>query len=117
MLEQNPDGNLTLRVSNQSFDVNPVDITVTIDDETAVRGEFDVEGEQPAQHNWTTFRFRVADGRHALVASSTRGRARLETAVEVAGATIVAVAHWDRAQGRGDGFFTCHVSSGAAGQM
>ncbi|MCL4847743.1 MAG: hypothetical protein KJ066_14485 [Acidobacteria bacterium] len=117
MLDQDPDGNVTLRVSNQSFAVNPVDIAIAIDGEPLVRAELDVAGEQPAQHNWQTFRYRLPEGRHSLVASSTRGRARLETNFEVKDEVVVAIAHWDRAQGRGDGFFTCHVSSGAAGQM
>lgn len=117
MLEQDPDGNVTLRVSNQSFVVNPVDIAIAIDGEPAVRAEFDVAGEQPAQHNWQTFRYRVPAGRHGLVASSTRGRARLETEFEVNGGIVVAIAHWDRAGARGDGFFTCHVSAGPTGQM
>lgn len=117
MLEQDPAGNVTLRVSNQSFEVNPVDITVAIDGETAVRGEFDVEGEQPPQHNWQTFHYRLPDGRYTLVASSVQGRARLEAPIDVKGFVVVAVAHWDRAQGNGDGFFTCHVSAGPTGEM
>ena len=117
MLEQDPDGNVTLRVSNQSFDVNPVDIAIAIDGELVVRAEFDVAGEQPAQHNWQTFRYRVPEGRHSLVASSTRGRARLEADVEVKDHVVVAIAHWDRAGARGDGFFTCHVSAAPTGQM
>jgi hypothetical protein len=117
MLEQDPDGNVTLRVSNQSFAVNPVDIAVAIDGEPVVRAEFDVAGKQPAQHNWQTFRYRVPEGRHSLVASSTRGRARLEAEFEVKGDVVVAIAHWDRAGGGGDGYFTCHVSPGPTGQM
>jgi hypothetical protein len=73
VLPERPDGNLRLYVSNQSFDIDPVDIEIAIDGRRAVAGEFRVEG----QHNWILYRFALAPGRHVLRATAHDGRVRL----------------------------------------
>ncbi|HEU0033721.1 MAG TPA: hypothetical protein VFQ53_24005 [Kofleriaceae bacterium] len=67
------DPSFTLYVSNQSFDLDRVDITVRIDGELAVTGDFDVEG----QHTWIPFDFGLAPGTHEIVAVTQDGDATL----------------------------------------
>jgi len=69
----NPNGNLTLFVSNQSFDITPVDIRVEIDGEVVVHEYFEVGN----QHNWKTFRLKLSPGQHDLSVRSRKGRAWL----------------------------------------
>jgi len=83
MLAQDPEGNLVLTVSNQSFAVNPVDIRVTIDGEVAVDEAFEVGEGQPAGHGWKQFRLRLGAGAHRLRAVSGRGEAELDVEFEV----------------------------------
>ena len=58
-----------LYVSNQSFDIDPVDIEVLLDGQRAVEGDFLVEG----QHSWHTFSFELAPGTHELRAVTRAG--------------------------------------------
>lgn len=82
--------NLTLYVSNQSFDKEIVDIRVRIDGELAVSGDFDVEG----QHSWHEFGFALADGAHAIEVTSRDSTARLEAPFTLAGHTYAVVDFW-----------------------
>ena len=59
-------GNYGLVVSNQSFVVPSVSISVTIDDRSAAGGRFDVEN----QHNFVSFRLELSDGAHRLRATA-----------------------------------------------
>lgn len=63
------DPTFVLYVSNQSFDLDPVDIEVLLDGEPAVEGDFLVEG----QHSWHTFSFELAPGAHELRAATLAG--------------------------------------------
>jgi hypothetical protein len=113
MTRQDTHDNVTLLVSNQSFDVNPVDIKVSIDGKTIVKDKFDVQGEQPPQHNWRQYHLRLEDGPHSLVAESKKGRAQLQTPFEVAGQHTILIAYWHgrrSARGKSEGYFT--VESG-----
>jgi hypothetical protein len=60
-------GNYSLVVSNQSFQVPSVVISVTIDDRGATGGRFDVEN----QHNFVTSRLELEDGTYRLTAEAT----------------------------------------------
>ncbi|HTE50011.1 MAG TPA: hypothetical protein VK698_04005 [Kofleriaceae bacterium] len=72
--------NFVLYVSNQSFDLDPVDIEVRLDGELAVEGDFLVEG----QHSWHTFDFELAPGSHELRAVTRAGETVLSETVEIA---------------------------------
>lgn len=72
-------GNLQLYVSNQSFDIDPVDIRVELDGALAVVGDFLVEG----QHSWHVFRFDVSGGNVFLEARTIVGDAELTQTVDV----------------------------------
>lgn len=72
-LRPDPDGNLVLYVSNQSFDLDPVDIAIEVDGVPVVGQSFEVE----SQHSWKKFVLRVAPGDHTLVAHSVKGDATL----------------------------------------
>jgi hypothetical protein len=63
----------TLLVSNQSFDLDPVDIVIRLDGQIAVAGDFRVEG----QHTWLPFELDVAPGAHTISAVSETGDAEL----------------------------------------
>jgi hypothetical protein len=64
---------LTLYVSNQSFELDPVDIRIDLDDQLAISGEFLVEG----QHTWVKFDFDVAPGSHTIHVTTTAANAEL----------------------------------------
>ncbi|MDH4240726.1 MAG: hypothetical protein OEW48_14295 [Phycisphaerae bacterium] len=79
ILEQDEKGNFTLYVSNQSFAISPVDITIHIDGKKAVDRKFDVGN----QHNWIGHSFSLSKGEHKLVAVSKKGSARFEGKFEI----------------------------------
>jgi hypothetical protein len=81
---------VVLYVSNQSFTVDPVDITVTIDGEVVVDGNFFVEG----QHNWIQFDLELAPGDHTLRANSIGGGADHEELLTVDGPLWIVVDYW-----------------------
>jgi hypothetical protein len=78
-----PAGNhqFLLYVANQSPDVNPVDIKVTIDGRTVIDQDFYSEGDNVW---WQVEMFAVA-GRHVLRASTTKGAATLRREFTVTG--------------------------------
>lgn len=64
------DGELLLWVSNQSFEDDPVSLTVTIDGQQVVADEFEVEN----QHNWIGFFVKgLPPGEHEVTARSDTG--------------------------------------------
>ncbi len=65
--------NFTLFVSNQSFEIDQVDISVRIDGELAVVGDFDVG----SQHTWLPFGFELAPGTHTIEVTANAGTALL----------------------------------------
>lgn len=67
-------GNFTLTVSNQSFDIDPVDILVKIDGITVIDDEFQVK----QQHNYQEFEFALKPGTHTLYAESIKGKYQLK---------------------------------------
>jgi hypothetical protein len=120
MTTQKVDSNVTLLVSNQSFDINPIDIEISIDEDVVVQDEFDVQGDQPPQHNWQQYHLCLDDGQHSLVAKSEKGQAQLHTMLEVAGACTLTIAYWyDRrsAGSKPNGFFTVECGPGQVGTM
>ena len=66
--------NFTLTVSNQSSDIDPVDILVKIDGKTVVDNEFLVK----QQHNYQYFYFILEPGVHILYAESIKGKYQLQ---------------------------------------
>lgn len=94
IVPQNKDGNLTLYVSNQSFAITPVDITIFIDGRKAVTGNFDVKGELIAQHNWIKYVFSLPPGKHKLKAVSKKGEAVLEKEFNIKGKHWAVVDYW-----------------------
>jgi hypothetical protein len=70
-----------LFVSNQSFDLDPVDIDLYIDGTHIVTGDFEVKG----QHNWIRFDFKVATGEHELRAVSKKGGAERKATFKLNG--------------------------------
>jgi len=65
---------LKLTISNQSFDIDPVDILVKIDGKTVIDDEFLVK----QQHNYQDFEFSLKPGTHTLYAESTQGKYQLK---------------------------------------
>jgi len=82
--------NLTLYVSNQSFDKATVDIRVRIDDQLAITGDFAVEG----QHSWHAFDLELADGAHVLEVASRDSSATLEVPFTLTGRKYGVVDFW-----------------------
>ena len=89
-LEQAEDGNFTLYVSNQSYDRRMVDITLWINGFVAVDGEFEVGN----QHNWSEYRFNLADGPHTIRAATATGETVFEESFQVEGERWAVVDYW-----------------------
>lgn len=101
-MPQDPNGNFILYVSNQSFAVNPVDITIAIDGESAVEADFDVAGGHVPQHNWVRHQFALEPGTHTITAASEKGKAALEKQFEITDKHWAVIAYWyypDNARG------------------
>jgi hypothetical protein len=89
-LEQAENGNFTLYVSNQSFERGKVDITVWINGFVAVDGEFEVGN----QHNWSEYRFNLADGPHTIRAATAAGETVFEEGFQIEGNRWAVVDYW-----------------------
>ena len=114
------EGNVILMVSNQCFDINPVDIKITIDDRVVVHEKFDVQGGGLAQHNWQRFSLTLPPGEHDLLAKSQPGKAHLETSFTVDQKLTITLAFWcDARPGRSSRgpYFTCDTSASPVGMM
>ncbi len=72
---------LTLYVANQSFDVNPVDVKVTIDGVTVAAGAFYAG----YGRSWRRYDVRLVAGRHVLRALTRKGGAALKREFTVTG--------------------------------
>ena len=87
----------TLYVANQSFEVNPIDIKVTVDGATVAAGTF-YAGEGS---NWRRYVVRLAAGRHVLRALTRKGAAALKREFNVTGPRWAAVAYRNVSPSRG----------------
>lgn len=117
---QDEQGNVTFLVSNQSFDISPVDIEVLIDEQVAIRGEFDVQGDQLPQHNLQQFRFQLEKGKHTIIISSVKGDAQLDREFEVTGSHAVIIIYWYNPNSKRAGptkFFTMEIRDQLMGFM
>jgi hypothetical protein len=90
---------LTLYVANQSFDVNPVDIKVTVDGVTAAAGAFYAG----YGRSWRRYDVRLTAGRHVLRAMTRKGGAALRREFDVSGPRWAAVAYRNRMPSYGTG--------------
>lgn len=109
-----------LLVSNQSFDVDPVDIEIRIDGRVVVQDEFRVAGDQLPQHNWQRHEVRLAAGSHRVAATSERGKAHSDATFEMPGIQTVTVAYWHglrSAAGEPEGYFTIECRPGEVATM
>jgi hypothetical protein len=74
-----PEPNFVLFVSNQSFDLDPVDIQISVDGELVVEGDFLVG----SQHSWHEFGLELEPGTHTIRAVSEAGDTEREDAIEL----------------------------------
>lgn len=72
-----------LFVSNQSFDIDPVDIGIFIDDNLAIEGDFLVG----SQHTWHKFEFALPPGKHTILATTSAGDTELTETIDLPAAT------------------------------
>lgn len=79
-------------VSNQSFEIDPVDIDVYVDNVKVITGDFVVKN----QHNWLRFDFEAgADAPHVVRAVTAKGNVAASATVDVrAGGRWVIVDFW-----------------------
>ncbi len=71
-------GNLGIIVSNQSFEIDAVDVHVRIDGKVAISDVFLVEG----QHTFIDYTFDIRPGLHQLSVTTAAGEAQLEAQIE-----------------------------------
>jgi hypothetical protein len=81
---------LHLIVSNQSFDIDPVDIDVYVDEVHAISGDFEVG----SQHTFLTFDFTTGAGPHALRAVGHGREVALGESFELTGETWGVLMFW-----------------------
>ena len=86
---------LTVLVSNQSFDLPTVDISIEIDGKLAISGDFKVEG----QHTWVPFDFEIAPGNHTMKIVSDAGETTLEKTFVMDDRKWIVVNFWYYAAG------------------
>ncbi len=89
-LLENNEGNVFFYVSNQSFDIDPVDIQINIDDKVAINQDFYVEG----QHNWIEFIYLLSPGTHKLSITSIKGEATFEEEFEIVDNHWIVIDFW-----------------------
>lgn len=89
-LKQDEKGNFVLHVSNQSFDVDPVDIKIFIDGNVAVDDDFFVE----TQHTYVSYRFSLSNGVHKLKIESKKGEATFESNINIVDKHSGIVEYW-----------------------
>lgn len=83
-------GNFVLYMTNQSFDVDPVDIQVLIDGKVAVDQDFFVYD----QHHYESFRFSLSGGTHTIKMLSEKGEATLEDDFTITEASRGIIEYW-----------------------
>ncbi len=74
-----PAGNFVLFVSNQSQEIDPVDLKVSIDGQVLVDKDFEAQG----GHNYDRLVLRLSPGTHTVIVCSEKGGAGLERSFEV----------------------------------
>jgi len=90
LIDESESGNVILYVSNQSYTLSPVDISVSIDDQPLLSAEFRVVD----QHNYVRYQFDWTPGVYVLRATSEKGSVFLEQTVEIADQAWGFVGFW-----------------------
>ncbi len=85
-----PNGNFTLFVSNQSFEIDPVDVRVEIDGELVVSACFAVG----TQHSFVPFVLSLSEGKHQIRIWSKKGDAELSTEFELEDHDVGVITYW-----------------------
>lgn len=85
-----PNANVILYVSNQSFYMPTVDIIVKIDDRIVVEDEFEVRN----QHHWTEYAIYLSPGEHTLHATALDSTVEIKRSFKVTGNHWVTVDFW-----------------------
>jgi hypothetical protein len=91
-IDDPPSGNIALHllISNQSFDLDPVDVDVFIDKKHVVTGDLRVNG----QHTWYPFDFYVPAGPHTLRVEGLGGDVTLNADFDVSAETWGVLNFW-----------------------
>lgn len=79
---QKPIPNLVLHISNQSKDIDPVDISIKIDDNEVINKQLYYTSNRS---NWKEFRINISTGTHTIRAESKIGKTVFEKEITVAG--------------------------------
>ncbi len=95
---ENPKGNITLSISNQSYDIGNVDIKVMIDSMLVVDDKFKVRD----QHNWYLYGFSLSKGRHVFEAVTNKGRASIKKVIEIDTTLHACLNFWHKKDKSGD---------------
>jgi hypothetical protein len=87
---QDENGNFALYVSNQSFDISPVDVNIMIDDVVYINLEYDVGD----QHEYFSYRFMLSPGTHTMKVVSVKGDAMYQGDFEIVDSARGVVEYW-----------------------
>ncbi len=83
---------VVIYVSNQTGEVNPVNIKVSIDQDSILNQDF-LCG---TGHNWSSFKLSLKEGRHQLVVTSSNGDAGLDVVFTVDKPTWLVIDYWGK---------------------
>jgi hypothetical protein len=120
MTTSNVHHNVILLISNQSLEVNPVDITIKVNEKLILEDSFYVQGEQPVQHNWQQHKLHLANGEYQLSVSSQKGQASVNTSLLINGEHKILIAFWKDNQDKGKlskAHFSIQNNTGSVGLM
>jgi hypothetical protein len=89
-LTQDPMGNFTLSVSNQSTAIPVVDISVMIDGRLAISDSFSIG----SGHNVITYRFSLPKGKHELTALTSKGQTQQQATFSIQDKHWMTIIYW-----------------------
>jgi len=83
---------VAIYVSNQTAEVNPVNIKVSIDQKAILNQNFPCG----SGHNWSRFKVSLKEGRHQLVVTSSNGDAGLDVVFTVDKPMWLVIDYWGK---------------------
>jgi len=89
-----PDGNFILSISNQSSEIDPIDIKVEINGETIIHKYFALDD----HHNGKVFKIKLPNGKHKIKVSSLKDKAVFSKTIELKKKKWATIDYWNGEQ-------------------
>jgi hypothetical protein len=85
LIPQDPNGNFTLYITNESTATVPVDIAISFDGVRAIQDQFGIPGERRTPRSYVTYTFQLSPGKHRLTATAANGRTSVSQEFDITG--------------------------------